>query len=32
VTLPSQYLITLRGFDRHHVLVGTTRPVVFVVH
>jgi hypothetical protein len=27
-----RYLITLRGFDRHHVLVGTTKPVVFVVH
>jgi hypothetical protein len=28
---PGKYLITLRGFDRHHVLVGTTRPVVFKV-
>jgi hypothetical protein len=27
-----KYLIILRGFDRHHVLLGTTKPVIFVVH
>ena len=26
-----KYLITLRGFDRHHNLLGTTRPVIFKV-
>ena len=27
-----KYLITLRGFDQRHVLLGTTRPVIFTVH
>lgn len=27
-----KFLITLRGFDRHHVLLGTTKPVIFIVH
>ena len=27
-----KYLITLRGFDQHHVLLGTTKPVIFTVH
>jgi hypothetical protein len=25
------YLITLRGFDRHHKLIGTTRPATLVL-
>jgi hypothetical protein len=27
-----RYLITLRGFDSHHNLLGTTKPVIFTVH
>ena len=27
-----KYLITLRGFDQHHVLLGGTKPVIFTVH
>lgn len=27
-----KYLITLRGFDRRHILLGTTKPVTFTVH
>jgi hypothetical protein len=26
-----KFLITLRGFDRHHVLLGTTKPVIVTV-
>jgi hypothetical protein len=26
-----RYLITLRGFDRHGDLLGTTKPVVFTI-
>lgn len=26
-----KYLITLRGFDRHHVLLGSTKPTIFSV-
>jgi hypothetical protein len=26
-----RYLITLRGFDRHKILLGTTKPVIFRV-
>jgi hypothetical protein len=29
---PGKYLITMRGFDRAHNLLGTTKPVVFTVH
>jgi hypothetical protein len=29
---PGKYLIVLRGFDRHHILLGTTTPVILVVH
>jgi hypothetical protein len=25
-------IITLRGFDQHHVLLGTTKAVIFTVH
>jgi hypothetical protein len=29
---PGKYLIILRGFDRHHVLLGTTKPAILVDH
>jgi len=29
---PGQYLITLRGFDRHHVPLGTTKPTKIAIH
>ena len=29
---PGKYLITLRGFDRHHVLLGTTKPTTITIH
>ena len=27
-----KYLITLRGFDKHHVLLGTTKPATLTIH
>ena len=27
-----KYLITLRGFDKHKVLLGTTKPVIVTIH